>query len=31
MDELVRAAGFAKIEQWIDEWGMFTVSLARRL
>jgi hypothetical protein len=31
MDELVRAAGFAKIEEWIDEWGMFTVSLARRL
>ncbi|MBL8394918.1 MAG: bifunctional alpha/beta hydrolase/class I SAM-dependent methyltransferase [Candidatus Accumulibacter sp.] len=31
MDELVRAAGFAKIEQWIDEWGMFTVSLARRI
>ena len=31
MDELVRAAGFAKLEQWIDEWGMFTVSLARRI
>ncbi|SBT05274.1 putative hydrolase [Candidatus Accumulibacter aalborgensis] len=30
MDELVRAAGFTKIEQWVDEWGMFTVSLARR-
>jgi alpha-beta hydrolase superfamily lysophospholipase len=30
LDELVRAAGFTKIEQWIDDWGMFTVSLARR-
>ena len=30
LDELVRSAGFAKVEQWIDEWGMFTVSLARR-
>ncbi|HNC53458.1 MAG TPA: class I SAM-dependent methyltransferase family protein, partial [Accumulibacter sp.] len=30
LDELVRAAGFSKVEQWIDDWGMFTVSLARR-
>ena len=30
LDELVRSAGFEKIEQWIDEWGMFTVSLAVR-
>ena len=30
LDELIRAAGFEKIEQWIDEWGIFTVSLARR-
>ena len=30
MDELVAAAGFRKIEQRIDEWGIFTVSLAMR-
>ena len=30
MDQLVEAAGFEKIEQRIDEWGIFTVSLARR-
>src|SRR5213592_297061 len=30
MDELVRAAGFEKIDMEIDEWGMFTVSIARR-
>jgi hypothetical protein len=30
MDELVREAGFTKLEQRIDEWGIFTVSLARR-
>ena len=30
LDELVRSAGFSKIEQWIDDWGMFTVSIARR-
>lgn len=30
MDQLVRDAGFEKIEQRIDEWGIFTVSLARR-
>lgn len=31
LDELVRSAGFKKREQWIDEWGMFTVSLATRV
>ncbi len=30
MDELVRAAGFTKLRQEIDPWGIFTVSLARR-
>jgi alpha-beta hydrolase superfamily lysophospholipase/SAM-dependent methyltransferase len=30
MDELVRAAGFEKIHMEIDQWGMFTVSIARR-
>jgi alpha-beta hydrolase superfamily lysophospholipase len=30
MDELVRVAGFAKTEMEVDEWGMFTVSVARR-
>jgi alpha-beta hydrolase superfamily lysophospholipase/SAM-dependent methyltransferase len=30
MDELVRAAGFEKIDMEIDEWGMFTVSVAQR-
>lgn len=30
MDQLVEAAGFEKLEQRIDEWGVFTVSLARR-
>lgn len=30
MDALVRAAGFEKIRQEIDPWGIFTVSLARR-
>jgi alpha-beta hydrolase superfamily lysophospholipase/SAM-dependent methyltransferase len=30
MDDLVREAGFTKIEQEIDPWGIFTVSLARR-
>ena len=29
MDQLVAAAGFRKVEQRIDEWGIFTVSLAR--
>jgi hypothetical protein len=30
MDQLVAEAGFRKIDQRIDEWGIFTVSLARR-
>lgn len=30
MDQLVREAGFEKITQRIDPWGIFTVSLARR-
>jgi len=31
MDQLVAHAGFRKIEQRIDEWGVFTVSLAERM
>ncbi|MGH7242219.1 MAG: bifunctional alpha/beta hydrolase/class I SAM-dependent methyltransferase [Phycisphaerales bacterium] len=31
MDELVRAAGFEKISQEIDPFGIFTVSVARRV
>jgi len=30
LDELVARAGFRKLEQWTDEWGIFTVSLAER-
>lgn len=30
MDELVALAGFQKVDQLVDEWGIFTVSLARR-
>jgi alpha-beta hydrolase superfamily lysophospholipase len=30
MDQLVAAAGFRKLAQRIDEWGIFTVSLAER-
>ena len=30
MDQLVAAAGFRKIEQRIDQWGVFTASLAIR-
>ncbi|MEV8883051.1 bifunctional alpha/beta hydrolase/class I SAM-dependent methyltransferase [Mesorhizobium ciceri] len=30
MDQLVEAAGFEKLDQRIDQWGIFTVSLARR-
>jgi hypothetical protein len=30
MDQLVTEAGFAKIDQRIDEDGIFSVSLARR-
>lgn len=29
MDELVRTAGFEKIDMAVDQWGMFTVSVAR--
>jgi alpha-beta hydrolase superfamily lysophospholipase len=31
MDDLVRDAGFQKIAQEMDQWGIFTVSLARRV
>jgi alpha-beta hydrolase superfamily lysophospholipase/SAM-dependent methyltransferase len=31
MDELVRTAGFEKVAMEVDEWGIFTVSVARRL
>ncbi len=31
MDQLVAAAGFRKLEQRIDEWGIFTVSVAERI
>jgi hypothetical protein len=31
MDELVRVAGFEKVEMEVDEWGIFTVSVARRV
>jgi SAM-dependent methyltransferase len=31
MDELVRSAGFEKVSQEIDRWGIFTVSVARRV
>lgn len=31
MDQLVAAAGFRKVEQRIDKWGIFTVSLAERI
>jgi len=30
MDELVRTAGFEKVDMEMDQWGMFTVSVARR-
>ena len=30
MDALVEAAGFKKEKQWIDDFGIFTVSIARR-
>lgn len=30
MDQLVRAARFTKMDQRVDEWGIFTVSIARR-
>ncbi|MER8388093.1 bifunctional alpha/beta hydrolase/class I SAM-dependent methyltransferase [Mesorhizobium sp. M1428] len=31
MDQLVAAAGFEKHDQRIDQWGIFTVSVARRV
>ena len=31
MDELVRVSGFEKIAMEIDHWGMFSVSIARRV
>jgi hypothetical protein len=31
MDQLVEAAGFRKLEQRIDQWGIFTVSTAERV
>lgn len=31
MDDLVAAAGFRKLDQLSDDWGIFTVSLAERL
>jgi len=27
----VREAGFEKLDQRVDEWGIFTVALARRV
>ncbi len=31
LDQLVAAAGFRKVDQRVDEWGIFTVSLAQRI
>jgi hypothetical protein len=31
LDQLVASAGFRKVEQWTDDWGIFTVSLATRV
>ena len=31
MDQLVEAAGFRKIDQRIDEFGIFTVAMAERV
>jgi SAM-dependent methyltransferase len=30
MDQLVDAAGFEKVDEYADDWGIFTVSVARR-
>jgi hypothetical protein len=30
MDALVEQAGFKKEKQWIDDFGIFTVSIARK-
>lgn len=31
LDQLVREAGFEKVSSLVDEWGIFTVSLARKV
>ena len=31
IDQLVESAGFQKLDQLTDDWGIFTVSLARRV
>ncbi|MEO0514122.1 MAG: bifunctional alpha/beta hydrolase/class I SAM-dependent methyltransferase [Planctomycetota bacterium] len=31
LDQLVRDAGFEKVDSLVDEWGIFTVSLARKV
>lgn len=31
MDQLVQAAGFRKVTQQVDEWGIFSVSVAQRV
>lgn len=31
VDQLVASVGFTKLEQWTDDWGIFTVSLAVRV
>lgn len=30
LDELVQSAGFVKVDQYIDDWGIFTVSIAQK-
>ena len=31
LDQLIETAGFKKIEQFTDDWGIFTVSMAQRI
>jgi hypothetical protein len=31
LDQLVEEGGFQKIEEWIDDGGIFSVSIARRI
>jgi hypothetical protein len=31
MDQLVESAGFRKVGMRVDEWGIFSVSVAQRL
>lgn len=31
MDQLVEKSGFQKIDMLVDEWGIFTVSIAKRV